>query len=120
MGEAKMRIFALAVVGTALSGCAGAEPASGKDMFEIHLRSRSKSGEVSTSTVRWDPKTTAFIICDMWDDHWCKGASRRVAELAGPMNRLIHEARRRGAFVLHAPSTCVNFYKDTPARKRAQ
>jgi nicotinamidase-related amidase len=43
-----------------------------------------------------------------------------VAELAGPMNRLIHEARRRGAFVLHAPSTCVNFYKDTPARKRAQ
>jgi nicotinamidase-related amidase len=115
-----MRIQALAILGLALSGCAGPSAPSGKDMFEIHLRSRSTSGEASTATVQWDPKTTAFIICDMWDDHWCRGAARRVAELAGPMNRMIHEARRRGAFILHAPSTCVNFYKDTPARKRAQ
>lgn len=115
-----MRIHAVLVLGLALTGCAGGATSSGNDMFELQLRSRSKSGEASTSTVRWDPKTTAFIICDMWDDHWCKGASRRVGELAGPMNRLISEARRRGAFILHAPSTCVNFYKDTPARRRAQ
>jgi nicotinamidase-related amidase len=115
-----MRIHAILVLGLALSGCAGGASSSGSDMFEVHLRSRSKSGDASTTTVRWDPKTTAFVICDMWDDHWCKGASRRVGELAGPMNRMIAEARRRGAFILHAPSTCVTFYKDTPARKRAQ
>jgi nicotinamidase-related amidase len=115
-----MRIHAVVVLGLALSGCAGGSTSPEKDMFEIHLRSRSKSGDPSTTTVTWDPKTTAFVICDMWDDHWCKGASRRVGELSGPMNRMIAEARRRGAFILHAPSTCVNFYKDTPARKRAQ
>ena len=88
--------------------------------LELHLRSRSKSGEATTKTVSWEPKKTAFIICDMWDDHWCRGAARRVGELAEPMNRMIAAARRRGVFILHAPSTCTGFYKDTPARKRAQ
>src|SRR2546425_327808 len=37
----------------------------------------------------WDPKKTALIICDMWDDHWCKSAARRVTELAGPMNEVV-------------------------------
>ena len=114
-----MRTIAVLILGLALSSCAGS-PSTEKGMFEIHLRSRSKSGEATTKTVQWDPKTTAFVICDMWDDHWCKGAARRVGELAGPMNRMIAEARRQGAFILHSPSTCVNFYKDTPARKRAQ
>src|SRR5688572_23444620 len=115
-----MKLHRLLVGALALAGCAGPAPASGKDMLQIQLRSRSKSGEPSTTAVQWDPKKTAFVICDMWDDHWCKGAAKRVGELAGPMNRLIAEARRRGAFILHAPSTCVSFYKDTPARKRAQ
>jgi nicotinamidase-related amidase len=110
-----MRFLLLPIL---LAGCAH----SGKeaDTLDVALRSRTKTGEASTQAVRWDPKTTAFIICDMWDDHWCKGAARRVVELAGPMNRMLAEARRRGVFILHAPSTCTGFYKDTPARKRAQ
>jgi nicotinamidase-related amidase len=102
-----------------VSGCADAMKDS-PGALEFHLRSRSTSGEATTKTVRWDPKQTAFIVCDMWDDHWCKGAARRVGELAGPMNRMISEARTRGVFILHAPSTCTAFYKDTPARRRAQ
>ena len=101
------------------AGCSSAETGGGS--MELHLRSRDKaSGEASTKTVRWDPKETAFIVCDMWDDHWCKGAARRVGELAGPMNRVLAEARRRGSFILHAPSSTVAFYKDSPARRRAQ
>ena len=102
----------------ALAGCGESMKKEGP--LSITLRSRSKSGEVSARSVSWDPKKTAFIICDMWDDHWCKGAARRVGELAGPMNRMLAEARRRGVFIIHAPSTCTGFYKDTPARKRAQ
>jgi len=86
----------------------------------LHLRSRSKAGTASMSTVRWAPQETAFIVCDMWDDHWCKGAARRVGELAGPINQVLKTARERGALVIHAPSSTVAFYKDTPARKRAQ
>ena len=31
-------------------------------------------------TVHWDPKKTAIIICDMWDDHTYRGAADRAAE----------------------------------------
>jgi nicotinamidase-related amidase len=56
----------------------------------------------------------------MWDDHWCKSASLRVAELAGPMNELVKLARAKGVFIIHSPSSVVAFYKDTPQRNRAQ
>ncbi len=68
----------------------------------------------------WDPKKTALIICDMWDDHWCKGAAARVVEMAGPMNKVVQAARDRGMLIVHAPSTTVDFYRDTPQRKLAQ
>jgi len=55
----------------------------------------------------------------MWDDHWCRSATARVNELAGPVNDTIKAARARGVLVIHAPSTCTGFYKDTPQRKRA-
>jgi len=70
--------------------------------------------------VEWNPKKTTIIVCDMWDHHWCKSAEGRVGELAGPMNEMLKAARARGVFVIHAPSTCTAFYKDTLQRKRAQ
>ena len=95
--------------------------------LQLNLRSRAKlpgSAAVSFSAVEkkaaWDAKRTAIIICDMWDDHWCKSASARVAELAGPMNEVVKTARSKGVFIIHAPSSVVSFYKDTPQRKRAQ
>ncbi len=90
------------------------------DSLTLHLRTRDKNGAASTSTVHWAPSESAFIICDMWDDHWCKGAARRVGELAPVVNRVVASARSRGVFIIHAPSSTVAFYKDTPARKRAQ
>jgi nicotinamidase-related amidase len=56
----------------------------------------------------------------MWDHHWCKSAERRVGELVGPMNEMLQQARARGAYIIHAPSSVTDFYKDTPQRKRAQ
>jgi len=94
--------------------------------LHLKLRSRVKIDGSSTNhykvqerAVSWDAKKTALIICDMWDDHWCKSAARRVAELAGPMNEVVKQARTQGVFVIHAPSTTVKFYADTPQRKRA-
>jgi len=96
--------------------------------LHLHTRSRvpTKGTEANTKetvvekTVAWEPTKTALIICDMWDDHWCLGAAQRVTELAPSMNKMVYAARERGVFVIHAPSTCVDFYKDTPARRRAQ
>ena len=70
------------------------------------MRAPGKEGfAVTGRKADWAPKRTALIVCDMWDDHWCKSAARRVAELAGPMNEVIRAARARGLFVIHAPST---------------
>jgi nicotinamidase-related amidase len=92
-------------------------------ILELNLRSRSKSLQTSPvidRKVRWDTKHTALIICDMWDDHWCKSAAARVGELAGPLNDMVKAARSKGLLIIHAPSTCTDFYKDTPQRKGAQ
>ena len=70
--------------------------------------------------VTWDPKKTAVIVCDMWDNHWCKGAAQRVVELAGPMNEVLRKARADGAFIIHAPSSVTGFYQDTPPRRAAR
>jgi nicotinamidase-related amidase len=93
--------------------------------LQLNLRSRMKSGGkddfvIVEKKVNWEPKKTALIICDMWDDHWCKSAARRVGEMAGPLNDVVKVARARGVFVIHAPSTCTGFYDGTPQRKRAQ
>jgi nicotinamidase-related amidase len=56
----------------------------------------------------------------MWDDHWCQGAARRVAELAGPINEVVQSARARGILIIHAPSTTTAPYEGTPARERAR
>ncbi|NKB65445.1 MAG: hypothetical protein GKR89_00150 [Candidatus Latescibacteria bacterium] len=62
----------------------------------------------------------AVIICDMWDDHHCVSAAKRVVEMAPRMNEVVGQLRDRGALVIHAPSDCMRFYEDTPQRRRAQ
>src|SRR6266850_3028051 len=93
--------------------------------LELHTRSRVEavkgSGEwqAAEKTVAWEPKKTAIVICDMWDQHWCKGATERVAEMAPRMNEVVTAARKLGVFIIHAPSETMDFYKDTQQRKRA-
>jgi nicotinamidase-related amidase len=95
-----------------------------EDALSLHLRSRAAglpgTARVSEKQANWEPKKTALIICDMWDDHWCKSAARRVVELAGPLNAVVKQARERGVFIIHGPSSVTGFYKDTPQRRRAQ
>jgi nicotinamidase-related amidase len=98
-----------------------AEPGA---MLKLTLRSRPSPPQAPATPAtekkaEWDAKRTAIIVCDMWDHHWCKSAEARVGELAGPMDAMLKAARAKGVFVIHAPSTCTDFYKDTPQRKRA-
>lgn len=89
--------------------------------LRLTLQTRPKEGSgVVEKSAAWEPGKTAIIVCDMWDDHWCKSAARRVTELAGPMNDILKTARAKGIFIIHAPSSVTDFYKDTPQRKLAQ
>src|SRR5438132_7296619 len=60
----------------------------------------------------------AIIICDMWDKHWCDGATERCGALADKMAPVIEAARAKGIQIIHAPSETMNSYKDTPQRHR--
>src|SRR4051812_32741246 len=108
-------VFVSMFFAAALSLCAE------DSMLHLTLRSREKTGDGAIEKkTDWDPKKTALIICDMWDDHWCKGAASRVVELAPSLNQTVKAARAKGVFIIHAPSSVTAYYKDTPQRKRAQ
>lgn len=68
----------------------------------------------------WKPCETAIIICNMWDRHWCIEEERRVTEMAPSMNNVISIAREKDILIVHAPSQCMAFYKNDPARKLGQ
>lgn len=71
-------------------------------------------------SVRWNGRKTAFVVCDMWDKHWCVAASRRVEALAPAMNAVLDAGRSRGVFIIHAPSDTMPYYDLTPQRERAR
>jgi len=76
--------------------------------------------QVVEKTLAWAPEKTAIVICDMWDQHWCRSATRRVGEMAPRMNEVVRAARDQGVLIIHCPSSCMEFYADTPMRKLAQ
>ena len=61
---------------------------------------------------------TAVIVCDMWDKHWCRGATERVGGLVTKMAPFLEAARRAGIQIIHAPSETMDFYRDAPQRRR--
>jgi nicotinamidase-related amidase len=77
------------------------------------------SWNVINTVENWNPAQTAIIICDMWDKHWCNDATARVAEIAPAMNEVLTIARDKGVKIVHAPSECMDFYSNHPARKAA-
>ncbi|MEO5995180.1 MAG: isochorismatase family protein [Chitinophagaceae bacterium] len=91
--------------------------------IEILLKKRVPSAtdkatyKVINEKQEWNPSETAIIICDMWNQHWCKGATLRVGELAPQINKVITAGREKGMLIVHAPSDCMDYYKDYPGRK---
>jgi len=63
---------------------------------------------------------TAIIITDMWDKHWCRGATNRVEQIAQRMEPVLEKARQAGILIIHAPSETMDFYANTPGRLLAQ
>lgn len=99
----------------------GAEPT-----VQLNLRTRVETAPSSgkwhalTKPATWNPRETAIVICDMWNDHYCIAAARRVAEMAPHMNRVISAARDQGVLILHCPSGVLDKYEGTPQRQMAK
>jgi nicotinamidase-related amidase len=103
--------------------CGAAVAAAAPPSLKLTLRSRVPLQEdfhVLSKHEAWEPKETAIIVCDMWDQHHCRNAALRVKELAPRMNALLTKLRSQGVLIIHAPSSCMAAYKDHPGRKLAQ
>ncbi len=94
--------------------------------FALHQRGRVETAPGSgtwkeqTKEVVWNCADTVIIVCDMWDDHYCKLAAERVSDMAPRMNAVLTAARNHGATVIHAPSGVTYLYADMPQRHRLQ
>lgn len=51
-------------------------------------------GKNGKEQMNWNAEETAAIVIDMWDKHWCQGASKRVEELAPAMNEFLASIQR--------------------------
>lgn len=91
--------------------------------FRVELRERGgavdRDAEFQLRPEQWQGKETAVVVCDMWDLHHCHNAVMRVKELVPRVNLLLEKVRSEGGVIIHAPSSCMDFYRDHPARLRA-
>lgn len=92
----------------------------------LHLRLRARiervkgSGEWVEAVIEreFPIAETAILICDMWDKHWCRGATERCEVIAKKMAPVVNAARAKGIQIIHCPSETMAFYADSPQRRR--
>lgn len=92
---------------------------------ELHVKVRSRV-EIYKGSADWreavidepfSPSSSALILCDVWDNHWCQGAARRVGTLARKIAPVVDTARSHGFLIIHAPSETMEYYRNTPQRR---
>ncbi len=116
--------FPILLLGTAAVaglGMLAAEAAGPRMTIPLQIRVQpfksSDAWEPVTVRGEFSATTSAIIVCDMWDKHWCTGATRRVEDIARRMDPVLRTARQAGILVIHAPSETMTFYKDYPQRQ---
>lgn len=70
------------------------------------------------NVAHWSAEKTLLLLCDVWDNHWCRGAVERLDMMLPRMNDVVKSVREKGVHIVHAPSNTLDFYADSPARKR--
>ncbi len=115
-------LYVIITLAAAIMLAADTAADSGEKSLKLFTRAREKTdnGQFKPvyKTVELNPHKTAIIVCDMWNTMCNATAARRVGELAPRLNEVLVEARKRGVLIIHSPSGNVDFYKDTPARRR--
>jgi len=105
------------VILLACGGPARAQAPSAKTTsFSLTVQQRNQAGRIVSRKVTIDPAKTAVVVVDMWDRHWCKTYTARVANMVPRMNRTLEAARKLGIQVVHAPSDVIGFYRKHPRR----
>lgn len=118
---ARLTLGLLAAGAGLMAVTAGGAPPDGERSITSRKRTMVEGVAQPVAVVEtrvFDPKKTAVVVCDMWDDHWCQAAAKRCDALAKKAEPMLKAYREQGMTIVHAPSDCMGFYTDHPARKR--
>jgi hypothetical protein len=85
--------------------------------IELSLQTRGDDGKPIITKERVDPSKIGVVVVDMWNFHWCKTATMRVAALVPRMNLVLDAARGEGMTVMLCPSDVVDNYVGRPQRE---
>ncbi len=117
---ARLRTLAivLGMLGAGGSGHAGELPAGKVEPLEVELSRRDPAtGEPRVERRVLDPRQVGVVVVDVWNWHWCKTATARVAALVPRMNRALEGARQLGMTVMLCPTDVVDNYVGWPQRE---
>lgn len=115
-----VKVFVLLAVAAWAATPVGAQSIDLKLRFQVPVEEAATRYHRVEREESWQASETAVIVCDMWDAHHCVNAVRRVTELAPRIDQFCQQMRKQGATIIHAPSSCMDFYKEHPARLRSQ
>src|SRR5215469_14413733 len=87
-----------------LAAPGSADSVSGGNGSDVHLTLRKRIQPFGASDMwaeanfeqSFMPAKTAIVITDMWDKHWCRGATERVGQIAMRMEPLLERASASG------------------------
>ena len=72
------------------------------------------SGAATQATLAVDPHRVGVVVVDMWNWHWCKTSTMRVAALVPRLNQALQAARGLGMQVFLCPTDVADNYVGTP------
>ncbi|MFO1499992.1 MAG: NPCBM/NEW2 domain-containing protein [Verrucomicrobiota bacterium] len=105
---------AIFAVMAALPSQALGQPAELRQLT-LQLQTRDPvTGAPSSRAEVVDPRKVGVVVVDMWNWHWCKTSTMRVAALVPRMNRVLNAARKVGMQVFLCPTDVADNYVGTP------
>ena len=121
MSRTAVTLMLVFVCASVLTNTSRAKSKNANEAIELELQHRGPAtGKIIKTKEEIHTARTAIVVIDMWDRHWCRTYTARVANMVPRMNKTLDAARKLGIQVVFAPSDVVDFYKDYPQRKAMQ
>lgn len=92
---------------------ANAEPG----VLTLNLQTRDATGTVQVTPEKVQLDKVGVVVVDMWNYHWCKTSTMRVAAMVPRMNRSLEALRDMGAQVFLCPSDVADNYVGWPMKE---
>lgn len=64
------------------------------------------------------PDEIAFLICDMYDTHWCISARKHYNELAIKIGEYVNYLHEKNVLIIHSPTCVIDYYDAYPQREK--